>query len=128
MTPTARTLATLRAEGWTAAVVEKWIPQTHQRKDLFGVIDILAIRDDMPVLGVQCTTASNAAARIAKAIAEPAMRTWLRPALFEVWGWAKRGARGKRKLWTVVRTPLVLWGGVPIEGGSPVERTMRKNP
>src|SRR3546814_2519291 len=56
--PTARTLAKLRADGWLAWVVEKWIPQTRKRSDLFGFIDILALRDG-EVLAVQATSRSN---------------------------------------------------------------------
>ena len=51
----------LRDAGWRAQVVEKWIPHTRQRLDLFGCIDIIAIKGDI-TLGVQTTSASNAAA------------------------------------------------------------------
>src|SRR3546814_5061317 len=63
--PTARTLAKLRADGWLAWVVEKWIPQTRKRSDLFGFIDILAQRDG-EVLAVQATSRSNVSSRVNK--------------------------------------------------------------
>lgn len=65
MSPTARTLAKLRKEGWLAWVVEKWIPQTQQRSDLFGFIDVLAIRGD-ETLAVQSTSRSNVSGRVRK--------------------------------------------------------------
>ena len=63
--PTQRTLALLRKGGWTAEVVEKWIPGANIRKDLFGFIDVVAIRGK-EILGVQCTSYSNISARVKK--------------------------------------------------------------
>ena len=108
-TPTQRTLARLRAEGYTAEVVEKRLPRCFITRDLFGCIDVLAVRPGSPPLGVQCTTRTNQAARYTKAVALPELRTWLASgALFEVWGWAKVGARGKAKRWEVSRRPVPL--------------------
>lgn len=65
-TPTQRSLALLRKDGWIAEVVEKWIPATRRRKDLWGFCDILCIREDGSVLAVQTTSASNASSRVRK--------------------------------------------------------------
>lgn len=109
MTPTARTLAKLRADGWTAQVVEKWNPHSRTRLDLFGIIDVLACHPDAGILGVQATSGSNASARVKKAMDEPRLQTWLRSGgRFEVWSWAKQGARGKRKTWTLRWQPIAL--------------------
>jgi hypothetical protein len=108
-TPTQRTLALLRAEGYTAEVVEKRLPRCFITRDLFGCIDVLAVRPGSPPLGVQCTTRTNQAARLTKAVALPELRTWLASGtVFEVWGWAKVGARGKAKRWQVNRRPVPL--------------------
>ena len=103
MTPTARTLAYLRKLGYEAAVVEKWNMYARIRQDLFGCVDVVGIRPDQNgVLGIQATTTSNQAARLAKAMSIPHLRTWLQAGnTFQVWGWAKKGAKGKRKLWEV---------------------------
>ena len=102
MTPTARSLETLRALGYTAQVVERWNPHAKIRQDLFGCIDILAVNGH--VLGVQACAGSSAAARATKAVAEPRLRTWLEAGCaFEVWAWRKVGPRGKRKVWAVRR-------------------------
>ena len=70
MSPTQRTLKRLRDEGYTAAVVEHWNPHARVRNDLWGFVDVLAIREN-ETLGVQCTSASNATARIRKITEHP---------------------------------------------------------
>jgi len=91
VSPTARSLAELRKRGYLADVVErkvtKWIS-----KDLFGIIDILAVRRG-EVLGVQATSGSNVAARVKKienhenvgAVREANIQ-------LSVWGWRKNAA------------------------------------
>src|SRR5690606_37554474 len=44
--PTARTLAWLREQGWDADVVERWVPGAKVRRDFLGFADILAIRGE----------------------------------------------------------------------------------
>ena len=63
--PTQRSLAKLRAEGYRAEVVEKFNAFTKRRHDLFQVGDILAIRDGETLL-VQTTSGSNVSARVKK--------------------------------------------------------------
>jgi hypothetical protein len=100
MTPTARTLQLLRRRGYLAAVAERFIQPIKRRVDLFNCIDIVAIhREETGVLGVQATTTSNLSARLRKAVALPALRTWLAAGnRFELWGWSKRGRRWKPKI------------------------------
>lgn len=55
--PTQLSLKYLRDLGYMAEVVEKTIPHTFIKKDLFGFIDIIAIKPGTTgVLGVQCTS------------------------------------------------------------------------
>ena len=104
MTPTARSLDLLREMGYTAEVVERWVPGAKIRRDLFGFADVLGCHAKFGVLAIQCTTGDHAAARTSKAMDEARLLTWLKAgAKFEVWGWALRGARGKRKLWVLSR-------------------------
>ena len=52
MTPTARSLAFLRRCGHSADVVERWIPlRDNVRRDLFGFIDVVAVRRGSRRLG-----------------------------------------------------------------------------
>src|SRR5208282_1305404 len=95
MTPTARSLALLRRSGYVADVVERWIPGANVRRDLFGCIDVLAVRPAArAILAVQATTSDHLAHRLDKARKLPALAAWLRAGgAFEVWGWARRGKR-----------------------------------
>lgn len=90
--PTARSLKELRRRGLLADVVERWIPGANIRKDLYGFIDILAIGDGR-IVGVQATSGSNMASRIAK-IADHANLGAVRGAGIEIWvhGWRKNTA------------------------------------
>jgi hypothetical protein len=65
VSPTQRSLKHLREQGYRAEVVEKWIPGANIRKDLWGFVDIVALRDG-ETLGVQSTSGSNVAARVKK--------------------------------------------------------------
>ena len=105
-TPTQRTLAWLRQDGWTAAVVERWNAHTKQRQDLFGFADIIAFRADQ-VLLVQATSDSNLASRVTKCQGNKTAREWMAAgnALWCV-GWRKRpwkrkdGRKAARGRWT----------------------------
>jgi hypothetical protein len=108
--PTQRSLKKLRAEGYMAEVVEKFnrfAGPFGQRKDLFGWMDILAVRGD-EVIGVQSTSGSNASARVNKIVALQSADAWLvsRNRRIVVHGWAKRGPRGKVKRWTCAETEI----------------------
>jgi hypothetical protein len=106
--PTSRSLNLLKKEGWTPQVVEKWLPYNKVRVDLFGVIDILAIRIGR-ILGVQTTSSSNVSARVVKSLAEPKLKLFLQAGgRFEVHGWSKKGKHGKRKTWQVRKVVITL--------------------
>jgi hypothetical protein len=65
LTPTQLTLKHLRDLGYTAEVTERWNPHARIRQDLFGIIDVIALRG-AETLAVQTTSASNVPARIRK--------------------------------------------------------------
>jgi hypothetical protein len=91
VSPTVLSLQLLRKEGYTAEVVEKWISQARIRKDLFGIIDILAIKEgEYGVLGIQTTSTPNMNARLKKASLNKKLLTWYKCGnKFQVWGWQK---------------------------------------
>lgn len=122
--PTARTLAECRKRGWIAQVVEQHLPFPKPfgtKRDLFGVIDIVAIvtelagvaymlgdeppRKAVGTIGIQATsgnTGGEHSKRRAKILAEPRARQWCEAGnRLEIWSWAKQGARGKAKRWTL---------------------------
>ena len=108
--PTQRTLAALRKEGYLPAVVEKFNHHTKTRSDLYGLGDVLAIRHDGTVL-VQCTSGSNGANRVAKALGEGEanLRAWLAHdgRRFFVHAWRKLKGRGRQQ-WFVRKTEIVV--------------------
>jgi len=55
----------LRRDGWTPAVVEKWNPHARIRQDLFGFIDVLALRG-AETLAVQACSYSDVSKRVDK--------------------------------------------------------------
>tara|TARA_Y100000593_G_scaffold17703_1_gene35379 strand:- start:1658 stop:1972 length:315 start_codon:yes stop_codon:yes gene_type:complete len=93
VTPTSRTLTKLRTDGWIPEVTERYIPGANIRKDLYGWIDVLGIKESGEVLAVQCTSKSNMSSRIRKiedSDTLPIVRKcgWK----IEVWGWFKSKA------------------------------------
>ncbi len=96
--PTQRSLAYLRKEGWTVAIVEKFNPFIKIRQDLWGFGDLICFhaRRDL-VLIVQTTTRANLISRIQKIRENATAILWLtgHHRRIEVHGWAKRFERGK---------------------------------
>lgn len=97
MSPTQRSLAKLRADGCDLVqVVEKWNPHARIRQDLFGVVDILAIKGG-ETIAIQACAGSSVAARVDKitesdAIAHIRKAGWT----FHVHGWRKTKPRGQK--------------------------------
>lgn len=102
ISPTSRTLKYLRSQGWEADIVERFNPHAGkfgQRKDLFGVIDIIALSEH-GITGVQsCGQAFSEHDK--KILDEPLSLAWLQHggALVLI-GWRKvklkRGGKAMR--------------------------------
>lgn len=95
ISPTKLSLKLLKEEGYVAEVVEVWNPFSRTRKDLFGILDIVAIKDGVfGVLGIQTTSKVNTTARLKKASTNEKLLTWYRAGnKFEVWGWYKKDGK-----------------------------------
>lgn len=105
MSPTARTQKFLKDRGWLVGITEKFVrfPPPGHRVDLFGFVDLLAIRQELSVYIQACAGASHAA-RVAKVKANPNLPVILGEGYTstrQVWvvSWRKSGLRGKRKTW-----------------------------
>jgi len=110
MTPTARTLKQLRSEGWQCQVVERFCHFSKRRIDLFGCIDIVAIKPSEGTLGVQATSGANTSARVSKA--RELVRPWLEAGnAFQVHGWRKLTRGKKRPVWEPQIVRLGIIGG-----------------
>ena len=103
MSPTARTLAYLRRQGFVAAPVERWLPQVQKKRDLFGLADVFAFHPrDRVFLLVQATTIPHIDDRLARCKARSELAAWLKAGgVFEVHGWALREGR-----WTLKRVQV----------------------
>lgn len=89
LTPTERSLAFLRGRGYLVAVVEKWNPHVKIRQDLFGVLDLLAVKPG-EILGVQTTSGDNVSKRLAKFAESDAVPRLRESGMrLEVHGWRK---------------------------------------
>jgi hypothetical protein len=99
--PTQHSLALLRRSGFTAAVVEKWVPIPGKsiRRDLFGFADLLGFHPvQQTFLLVQTTTLTNLSTRLARVQARPEAALWIRAGgMVEVRGWAKRAGKWRVK-------------------------------
>lgn len=138
--PTQRSLKKMRKDGWLCAVTEKWNPYAKVRQDLFGFIDVLCVRPD-EMVAVQTTSGDNVSARLAKLRSLPTVALWLSSPTrtIQVHGWAKRGGRGERKLWScrVVDCTLLSlglagecdgpWGWDEPTPEQPTERVLKFN-
>ncbi len=125
VTPTARTKQWLQKQGWLVGITEKWNPHAKIRQDLFGFADLVAIPVDLdvgdefscsymgwseflvsPPVFIQVTSGTNHAARRDKLLENENVRKVLKCcALVAIISWSKRGAKGKRKIWT----PRLEW-------------------
>ena len=113
--PTERTLRELRRRGFLAAVVEKWNAFSSVRVDLFGFADVIAVKPGEGVLLVQTTSTGNVSARIRKMLPIESVLICLQAGVaVQVWGWAKRGPRGKVKRWTLSVTVLGVRDGTVV--------------
>ena len=109
--PTTRTLDALRKQGYVCAIAEKWngfagiilseckecgnVKRAGRRNDLFGFIDIIAIKPK-EILAVQCTSSTNHFARKAEILALSEPEAWIKAGgRIEIWSWKKR-FKGKK--------------------------------
>ena len=117
--PTQRSLAWLRDNGYTVAIVEHWNQYARIRQDLFGFGDLLAVHPaNRDILIVQTTSGGNVSARVTKILQEPRAAVWLAAGgTIQVHGWRKVGPAGKRKLWALRRVPVTFsdYGAVAAE-------------
>lgn len=124
MSPTARSLAFARLRGYVGGVVEVWNAHARVRQDFLGFADLLfVVPGELGVLAIQACVTGDQAKRLAKIQSDdlaPKVTAWLAAGnRIAVWGWAKRGARGKRKTWTLSETFVPASGASPGAAGPP---------
>ncbi|HUX54284.1 MAG TPA: hypothetical protein VMV56_07715 [Williamwhitmania sp.] len=103
---TQRTLKLIRARGWKADIVERWLnipghPGGGKRKDLFGIIDIIAMTGS-GIVGVQ-SCGSSFSEHDKKILQTIESEDWIsNGATLMLIGWRKilKNRKGKMKYWT----------------------------
>lgn len=70
VSPSAKARRWLEKSGWTVDVTEHWNHFSKRRHDLFGFVDMIAIRAGAPIRFIQVTSWPNVTAR-RKKITEP---------------------------------------------------------
>lgn len=113
--PTSRTLDALRKMDYRAQVVERWCMHTKRRIDLFGFIDIVAVKDNT-ILAVQATSTNNQSVRVQKIFTERRddAIAWLRAGgRIQVWGWKKYVKPVDGKWWRPTITEIT---SIELEG------------
>jgi hypothetical protein len=118
----------LKEQGYDTDITEMpFNPYTKRRKDLFNLIDLVGIREDMPgVVGIQAT-GEDCSSHIRKILEgftdskgktygpNPHLRIWLKAGnRFFIWSWCLRGAKGKRKTYRLREIEFVLKDGVVV--------------
>lgn len=101
----------LEKRGYIAGKVEQaWNQYTKVRQDYCGFADIIAFHPEQnETLAIQACVGSGDVSKHLKKFADiPAVLYWILQSSrrLEIWSWAKRGERGKRKTWTVVVTEV----------------------
>lgn len=120
MTPTQRSLAWLRKRGWIVGIVEKWNHVVHIRQDLWHFADLISSKlgEQATLIQVCSAAGGDVAARRRKIQENKYAQLWLQAGhAVEIHGWAKRGARGETKKWTLRRLQAV-WN--PADNVNPV--------
>lgn len=106
-----KSLNLLKRNGYTAHSVERYNSFVKIRQDFGGFADILAYKPgEFGVLAVQaCMGNGDVSKHLKKYSMNKNMRTWIESGnRFEIWSWAKRGDRGKRKVWSMVSKKILL--------------------
>ncbi len=97
MSPVQRTLKKLRDEGWIAQKVEYWNYYAKKRIDLWGIIDILAAKPGVGIMGIQ-VTGTDVQDHVRKIQAEPKNIIWRRAGgLLAIYSWRKLGKHGRKE-------------------------------
>jgi hypothetical protein len=101
-----RSLDFYRKQGYTCAMVERWCSFTHTRRDLWGIIDMLAIHPELPTLGVQICGRSTVAAHRRKIMECEVTPVWLASNQLVIISWQQ--PNGPRTKW-VAKEEWIEW-------------------
>jgi hypothetical protein len=91
-----RTLAWLRDHGYQPAKTEHFNHWAKVRQDLFGFIDVLAVKNDH-MIAIQCSDDEHHAAHRNKILANPVAPILAQHMDVEIWSWGLKLTGRRRK-------------------------------
>ena len=120
--------ALLKEQGYLTWIVEKpFNVYTKKREDLFNFIDLVGIRRDASgVVGIQACGEDSSGhikkilegyhdQRGKEILPNPYIHTWLSAGnRFFIWAWRLRGAKGKRKTYSLRQIEFLIKDGIVI--------------
>lgn len=74
---TAEVIKRLVNDGFRVDKVEHWNQFARKRKDLFNFIDLIAMKPNHPLIGIQVTSRANVPSRVKKILSLDEHRIWL---------------------------------------------------
>ena len=110
ISPMQRTLKELRKRGYICGITEKFNSFIKIRQDLFGFIDLIAIKSG-EIIGVQCTSGAHHADHKTKIISLPYASAWLNAGgKIQLWTWSKHKIKrgGKAEQWVARMEEITL--------------------
>ena len=101
----------LKKQGYSVWKVEQpWNRFTKVRRDLYNVIDAIAIDGKQAILGVQVTNGDKCHAHVLKALANEYLPLWLASGgRFEIHAWRKVNDYGRKRLKWEPRIIALYW-------------------
>lgn len=119
MSATTKTLEALRGYGYSVDICERFLGfagKFGQRKDLFGMFDLIAMKPGEGIYGIQCfTTAWTAHEAIILGERKLDALRWIQSyGHIELWGWRKLKVKrgGKAVRWTPKVKTVSIESGV----------------
>jgi len=124
--PTELSLEYLRKKGYSVAITEHWNPFGKVRQDLFGIIDLVAIKaGEVGVLGIQTTSKSNISARVAKAKNNKDLLVWYKAGNnFIIHGW-ENGILEEREVVKKKYLPQTVIKQIQVQKTTPLSKKTR---
>jgi hypothetical protein len=112
--PLSKTKQTLEEQGWKTWIVEVFNHWVGVRQDMFGFIDLVAIKPglgpNMGIVGVQVTSHAHRADHLKKILSTDSAKTWLMSG-GRIWliTWGKHKPRGEKvPRWDMATMELTL--------------------
>lgn len=109
--PLQRSINELKKQGYQVGITERFNSFVKIRQDFCGFADAIAFHPDQnETLAIQACAdnGGSVSAHLNKLLGLPAVKKWVsQPSRrLEIWGFGKRGERGKRKLWTLRKVEI----------------------